>query len=173
MAPPNPSRRALIAIPLMSLLGAPALAQAPGGKAAPRARIVTMLGDSITAGYGLPARAALPAQLEAALKARGLVVRVRGAGVSGDTTAGGLARVDFSVAKDTELAIVALGANDLLQGQDPKRTRANLDAIVRKLKARKMRVLIAGITAPSEIGGSSTPCSARWRGPTGRRSIRT
>ena len=153
MAPPSPSRRALIAIPLMSLLGAPALAQAPGGKAAPRARIVTMLGDSITAGYGLPARAALPAQLEAALKARGLAVRVRGAGVSGDTTAGGLARVEFSVAKDTELAIVALGANDLLQGQDPKRTRANLDGIVRKLKARKMRVLIAGITAPLEIGG--------------------
>jgi acyl-CoA thioesterase I len=78
---------------------------------------------------------------------------VRGAGVSGDTTAGGLARVDFSVAKDTELAVVALGANDLMQGQDPKRTRANLDAIVRRLKARKIKVLVAGITAPTEIGG--------------------
>jgi acyl-CoA thioesterase-1 len=153
MAPPSPSRRTLLAIPLIGLFGAPALAQTPSGKAAPRARVITLLGDSITAGYGLPARAALPAQLEAALKARGLAVRVRGAGVSGDTTAGGLARVDFSVAKDTELAVVALGANDLLQGQDPKRTRANLDGIVRRLKARKMRVLICGITAPTEIGG--------------------
>jgi acyl-CoA thioesterase I len=153
MAPPSPSRRTLLAIPLIGLFSAPALAQAPSGKAAPRARVITLLGDSITAGYGLSARAALPAQLEAALKARGLAVRVRGAGVSGDTTAGGLARVDFSVAKDTELAVVALGANDLLQGQDPKRTRANLDGIVRRLKARKMRVLICGITAPTEIGG--------------------
>jgi acyl-CoA thioesterase I len=153
MAPPSPSRRTLLAIPLIGIFSAPALAQAPSGKPAPRARVITLLGDSITAGYGLSARAALPAQLEAALKARGLAVRVRGAGVSGDTTAGGLARVDFSVAKDTELAVVALGANDLLQGQDPKRTRANLDGIVRRLKARKMRVLICGITAPTEIGG--------------------
>jgi acyl-CoA thioesterase-1 len=79
--------------------------------------------------------------------------QVRAAGVSGDTTAGGLARVDFSVRKDTDLVIVALGANDLLQGQDPKRTRANLDGIIRRLKARKVGVVLAGIAAPVEIGG--------------------
>jgi acyl-CoA thioesterase-1 len=78
---------------------------------------------------------------------------VRAAGVSGDTTAGGLGRVDFSVQKDTSLAIVALGGNDLLQGLDPKRTRANLDGIIRKLKARKIPVLLVGITAPAEVGG--------------------
>ncbi len=78
---------------------------------------------------------------------------VRAAGVSGDTTAGGLERVEFSVQKDTDLAIVALGGNDLLQGLDPKRTRSNLDGIVKRLKARKIPVLLAGIVAPSEVGG--------------------
>jgi acyl-CoA thioesterase-1 len=78
---------------------------------------------------------------------------VRAAGVSGDTTAGGLSRVDFSVRKDTDLAIVALGANDLLQGQDPRRARANLDGIIKKLKARRIGVVLTGIAAPVEIGG--------------------
>ncbi|MDZ4374581.1 MAG: arylesterase [Phenylobacterium sp.] len=115
--------------------------------------MVTVLGDSITAGYGLPAKAALPAQLQAALARMGVSAVVRGAGVSGDTTAGGLARVDFSVRKDTVVAVVALGANDLLQGQDPKRTRANLDSIVKKLKTRGVGVVLAGIDAPAQIGG--------------------
>jgi acyl-CoA thioesterase-1 len=145
MAEPRPTRRAIFAVPLVLAAG-PALAQG-------RPRIVTVLGDSITAGYGLPSSAALPAQLQTALARRGTHVIVRGAGVSGDTTAGGLARVDFSVRKDTDLAIVALGANDLLQGQDPKRTRANLDAIVKKLKARGIAVIVAGIDAPAQIGG--------------------
>jgi len=83
----------------------------------------------------------------------GIANVVRAAGVSGDTTAGGLERVEFSVQRDTDLAIVALGGNDLLQGLDPKRTRSNLDAIVKKLKARKIAVLLAGIAAPSEVGG--------------------
>lgn len=146
MAKPRHSRRALLAWPLI-------LAAGPAMAAAPRARVVTLLGDSITAGYGLPARSALPYQLQLALAKLGASALVRAAGVSGDTTAGGLARVDFSVRKDTDLVVVALGANDLLQGQDPKRTRANLDGIVKKLKARKVGVVLAGIKAPVEVGG--------------------
>lgn len=146
MAKPRHSRRALLAWPLI-------LAAGPAIAAAPRARVVTVLGDSITAGYGLPARSALPYQLQLALTKLGAPAQVRAAGVSGDTTAGGLARVDFSVRKDTDLVIVALGANDLLQGQDPRRTRANLDGIVKKLKARKIGVVLTGIRAPVEVGG--------------------
>lgn len=145
MATPRPTRRTLLAASAL-LVARPALAQS-------RPKVVTMLGDSITAGYGLPAGSALPAQLRLQLKRLGVAAQVRGAGVSGDTTAGGLARVDFSVRKDTDLVIVALGANDLLQGQDPKRTRANLDSILKKLKARNIPIVLAGIAAPTEIGG--------------------
>jgi acyl-CoA thioesterase-1 len=119
--------------------------------AAPRP-VVTILGDSITAGLGLPAAQALPAQLEAALARIGVPALVRGAGVSGDTTASGLARVDFSVQSDTRVCLVALGGNDLLQGQDPATMRANLTAIVRKLKARRIAVVLAGMIAPPAIG---------------------
>ncbi|WP_414694656.1 arylesterase [Phenylobacterium sp.] len=145
MAKPRHSRRALLAWPLILAAG-PAMAAA-------RTKVITVLGDSITAGYGLPARAALPYQLQVALTRLGAPAQVRAAGVSGDTTAGGLARVDFSVRKDTDLVIVALGANDLLQGQDPRRTRANLDGIVKKLKARKIGVVLTGVMAPVEVGG--------------------
>jgi acyl-CoA thioesterase-1 len=129
------------------------MAAGPALAAPPRAKVITMLGDSITAGYGLSRQAALPNQLHLALQRLGVANVVRAAGVSGDTTAGGLARVDFSVQKDTDLAIVALGANDLLNGLDTRRTKANLDAIVRRLKARRIRVLVAGIAAPVEVGG--------------------
>ena len=132
---------------------APASAAEPAaGRAADRPLIVTMLGDSITAGYGLAAADALPAQLETALIARGLSVRVRAAGVSGDTSAGGLARVDFSVQDDTDLCIVALGGNDMLQGVDPATTRGNLDQIIKRLKARGIPVLLAGMKAPPQYG---------------------
>jgi acyl-CoA thioesterase-1 len=113
---------------------------------------VTLLGDSITAGYGLRAGAALPARLQAALARLGMAARVRGAGVSGDTTADGLARVDFSVQADTAVCVVALGGNDLLQGLDPRATRANLETIVRRLKARRISVVVAGLAAPRAIG---------------------
>ena len=145
MAAPRPTRRTLVALPL-AVAAWPALA-------ALRPRVVTVLGDSITAGFGLPARAALPYQLQLALAKLGVPALVRAAGVSGDTTAGGLARVDFSVQKDTDLAVVALGANDLLLGQDPRRTRANLDGIVRKLQNRRIGVVLTGIVAPVEVGG--------------------
>jgi acyl-CoA thioesterase I len=144
MPTPSPSRRTFFALPLLAAAW-PALAAKPA--------VITMLGDSITAGYGLPGKAALPSQLSAALTRMGVANVVRAAGVSGDTTAGGLGRVDFSVQKDTALAIVALGGNDLLQGLDPKGTRANLDGIIKKLKARKIPVLLVGITAPAEVGG--------------------
>jgi acyl-CoA thioesterase-1 len=135
-----------------ALTAAGALA-APGTLTAGRAPpVVTVLGDSITAGYGLRAAAALPARLQAELARLGAPARVRGAGVSGDTTADGLARVDFSVQGDTAVCVVALGGNDLLQGLDPHMTRANLEQIVRRLKARRIAVVLAGLTAPRAIG---------------------
>ncbi len=142
---PDPmlTRRLLIA----AALAAPLPALAAGRP------VVTILGDSITAGLGLPVSAAFPARLQAELAKLGKSATIRPAGVSGDTTAGGLARVDFSVQKDTTLCIVALGGNDLLQGLKPATTRANLDAIVKRLKARKIRVLLAGLAAPPAIGG--------------------
>src|SRR6476659_4020017 len=146
MAAPRHTRRAVLA---WTLLTPPAALAAPAGKP----KIVTMLGDSITAGYGLPAAQALPNQLHLALARLGVDNVVRGAGVSGDTLSGGAGRVDFSVRKDTDLTIVALGGNDLLQGQDTGLSRRALDAIVRKLQARGIGVLIAGIGAPSEVGG--------------------
>ena len=144
MLTPRPSRRTFFALPVLAAAW-PAFAALP--------LVITVLGDSITAGYGLPGKAALPNQLHLALTRLGVANIVRAAGVSGDTTAGGLGRVDFSVQKDTDLAIVALGGNDLLQGLDPKGTRANLDGIIKKLKARKIPVLLAGILAPTQVGG--------------------
>jgi acyl-CoA thioesterase I len=114
--------------------------------------VVTMLGDSITAGFGLAAADALPAQLQAALAAQGHVVQVRAAGVSGDTAADGLARLDFSVQDDTALCIVALGGNDMLQGIDPAVTKANIQKILQRLKARNIPVLLAGMRAPASYG---------------------
>jgi acyl-CoA thioesterase-1 len=142
-------RRALLAA-LAASAAAP-FAAAPAS-AARRAPVVTILGDSITAGLGLPAAAALPAQLADALARRGIAAVVRGAGVSGDTTADGLARLDFSVQPDTAVCLVALGGNDLLQGLDPKTTRADLTAIVRRLKARRIGVVLAGQSAPRAVG---------------------
>ena len=109
---PLQTRRAIVA----SLGGA---AFSTSVRAAPGPRIVILLGDSITAGYGLAQKDALPAQLELALRRLGVDVQVHGAGVSGDTTADGLARVDFSVRADAALCLVELGGNDLLQGADP------------------------------------------------------
>lgn len=134
------------------LFAAPLLAAGPALGA--RRKVVTMLGDSITAGLGLPAAQALPARLEAGLVKRGASAIVRGAGVSGDTSAGGLARVDFSVQGDTDICLVALGGNDLLQGLDPKTTRANLDQIIARLQKRKIGVVLAGLQPPAAIGRS-------------------
>ena len=124
---------------------------APAAAAERPVRIV-MLGDSIAAGFGLPVAEALPAKLEKALRAKGLNVTVENAGVSGDTPAGGLARLDWSVGEGTDAVIIELGANDALRGADPKQTRAALDAIIRRLKERKIAVLLAGMMAPRNFG---------------------
>jgi len=112
-----------------------------------------LLGDSLTAGYGLPASQAFPAKLEAALRAAGIDVQVVNAGVSGDTSAGGLARLDWAIGdRAPEFAFVALGANDGLRGLDVDAMERNLDGIVAKLAARGSRVMLAGMLAPPNMG---------------------
>lgn len=130
------------------------LAAASQVAAAPAVPLVTVLGDSITAGLGLPAREAMPARLQAALTRMNVLAKVRAAGVSGDTSGGGLARVDFSVGSDTALCVVALGGNDLLQGIEPRVTKANLRAILQKLRARRINAMLVGVGAPPLIGAS-------------------
>ena len=133
------------------LLAALALFTIASAALAEPVRIVA-LGDSLTAGYGLPAAKAFPVQLEAALKARGLDVRVENAGVSGETAAQGLARLDWSVPPGTEAVIVALGANDMLRGLDPAVAEAALADILARLKARGLPVLLAGMKAAPNLG---------------------
>jgi acyl-CoA thioesterase I len=113
---------------------------------------IVALGDSLTAGYGLPMEAAFPSVLERALRARGHQVEIINAGVSGDTSSGGLARLDWSVPDGTDGVIVELGANDALRGIDPAVTRAALDEIVTRLKARGIAVMLAGMLAPRNLG---------------------
>jgi acyl-CoA thioesterase-1 len=113
---------------------------------------ILALGASITAGYGLDAADSLPVQLEAALRAHGVDATVINSGVSGDTSAGGLARLDWALADNPDLVILDLGGNDALRAIDPKTTEANLDAIVSRLKAEKRGVLIAGMLAPPNLG---------------------
>ncbi|WP_244538282.1 arylesterase [Methylobacterium sp. ap11] len=120
--------------------------------AAERPLALVALGDSLTAGLGLPADAAFPAQLEAALKARGHAVTIANAGVSGDTATGGLDRVAWSVPDGTDGVILELGANDMLRGTDPAVTEKALDTIVAGLKARGIPVLLAGMRAAPNLG---------------------
>jgi len=126
----------------------------PGGPGRP-VKIVA-LGDSLTAGLGLSADAAFPARLERALAQKGIAAEVVNAGVSGDTSADGLSRLDWSVPDDTDAVILELGANDALRGIDPAQTRANLDTILRRLAARKLPVLLAGMRAPPNLGAEYT-----------------
>jgi len=128
------------------LLAAAAPAQAAGPAT------IAVLGDSIAAGYGLPAAQAFPARLEAALRAKGRDVKIINAGVSGDTTAGGLSRLDWTLSDKPDLVIVELGGNDALRGMDPKASEANLDAILVKLKAAGMKILLTGMLAPPNYG---------------------
>ncbi|MFG1340143.1 arylesterase [Xanthobacter autotrophicus] len=113
---------------------------------------IVAFGDSLTAGYGLPASAAFPARLEAALKAKGLDVKVENAGVSGETASQGLARLDWSIGEGTDAVIVELGANDMLRGLNPATTRAALTEIVQRLRARGITVLLAGMKAAPNLG---------------------
>ena len=130
-----------------------ALALAATLAAAPAAATtrISAFGDSLSAGYQLPADAAFPAVLERALRQDGFDVRVDNAAVSGDTTQGGVERLDWSVPDGTDLAIVELGANDMLRGIDPGVTAKNLDAIVDGLQKRRIKVLLAGMYASVEL----------------------
>jgi acyl-CoA thioesterase-1 len=136
---------------LLATLAAVMFALAATPAAAEPVRLV-VLGDSLTAGYGLPPGAGFPARLEAALRERGRDVTVIDAGVSGDTTAGGLSRLDWSVGADAQAVIVELGGNDMLRGVDPARTAENLDKIVARLTERGLPVMVAGMRAPGNFG---------------------
>ena len=114
--------------------------------------VIAALGDSLTQGYGLPRDQGLVPQLEAWLRDRGADVRVLNAGVSGDTTAGGLSRVDWTLTDEVDAMIVALGGNDLLRGIDPATSRANLAGILEAAEAAEVEVLLVGLSAPGNYG---------------------
>ncbi|WP_439816449.1 arylesterase [Zavarzinia sp. CC-PAN008] len=131
-------------------------AQASSAQAAPAQVRVLALGDSLTAGYGLDPEQGFTVRLAEALKARGIDARVENAGVSGDTSAGGLARLDWALGAfngaTPDLVIVELGANDALRGLDPQATRENLRTILQRLKEKGAPVLLAGMMAPPNLG---------------------
>ena len=136
----------LVNIMILGLAGN-ALSESPE----PTVRIVAF-GDSLTAGLGLKPGQGFPAQLNKLLKARGLDAEVADAGVSGDTTAGGLARLDWAVPPGTDAVILELGANDALRGSSTDEARRNLEAIVVALKKRGIAILIAGMRSPRNLG---------------------
>ena len=109
-------------------------------------------GDSLTAGYGLDPQDVFPVRLEGALRAHGIAARIINAGVSGDTTAGGLARLDWSLESKPAVMIVQLGGNDALRGIEPEVTRANLDAFIGRIRAVGVKVVLAGMYAPPNMG---------------------
>jgi acyl-CoA thioesterase-1 len=113
---------------------------------------IVALGDSLTAGLGLPEKDGFVPRLQAALAEKGVSADIVNAGVSGDTAADGLARLDWSVAQDTDAVIVELGANDMLRGISPATTRAALDAILQRLTARHIAVLLCGMRAAPNLG---------------------
>jgi acyl-CoA thioesterase-1 len=122
----------------------------PAARAAPVS--ILAFGDSLTAGFGLAEADGFTAKLQAALAGKGIDARVINGGVSGDTSAGGLARLDWSLADKPDLVILELGANDALRGLDPAATRANLDAMLQRLRAAGVPVLLVGMRAPPNLG---------------------
>ena len=131
-------------------------AASPAVSPTSQARRIVCLGDSLTAGLGLSSNEAYPAQLAAQLRAAGLDFEVVNAGVSGDTSAGGLRRLEWSMTGDVQVLVVALGANDGLRGLPPKDLRANLAQIIEKAQARQVRVVLAGMEAPPNFGEAYT-----------------
>jgi acyl-CoA thioesterase-1 len=136
--------RALVAVLVASLAFA--------GPVHATERIVVAFGDSLTAGLGVMPDESYPAQLQARLRADGYAYRVVNAGASGDTTAGGLRRVDWALKNKPAIVIVALGANDAMRGQDLASVRANLDGIVARFQKAGARVLVAGMEVPPNYG---------------------
>lgn len=140
-----------------AIVNACAIAIAAAGAAAPAAAAgparLLVLGDSLTAGYGLPQAEAFPTRLQQALTRAGLAAEVINGGVSGDTSAGGLARLDWMIAdRPPTHALVALGANDGLRALPPEAMERNLDRIVARLRERGAKVLLAGMAAPPNLG---------------------
>lgn len=136
---------------LMVLIGG-AGAMPHAGAAEPKPITLVAFGDSLSAGYMLPQSASFPAQLQVALAAKGYKVAVVNAGVSGDTSAGGLQRLDWSLQDKVDGVIVELGANDALRGIEPELTKENLDKIIARIKAKGVDVLLAGMKAPGNWG---------------------
>lgn len=135
---------------LFAVAATPASAEVPAAEGEPIQ--IVALGDSLTQGYGVDPGKAFPEQLQAALRKDGMNVVVENAGVSGDTTSGGLSRLDWSVPDTADLVIVELGANDALRGIAPEITRKNLDEILRRLTERGQKVVFAGMLAPPNMG---------------------
>jgi acyl-CoA thioesterase I len=140
---------AACALALFAVLPATSWAQSTASGAPLR---IVAFGDSLTAGYGLPADAAFPSVLEKALRARGHNVEITNAGVSGDTASAGLDRLDWSVPDGTSGVILELGANDMLRGIDPAVTRRAVEKIVERLEARRIPVMLAGMFATRNLG---------------------
>jgi acyl-CoA thioesterase-1 len=115
---------------------------------------ILAFGDSLTAGFGLPSEQAFPVRLEAKLKADGYKVEVANGGVSGETTAGGLARLNWALGQRPDIVLLELGANDALRGIDPKLARSNLDSMLAQLTAEKITVLLIGMKAPGNWGAA-------------------
>jgi acyl-CoA thioesterase-1 len=137
---------------MRSLLAALAAGLALAAPAHAVERVIVAFGDSLTAGLGVTPEDSYPARLQARLRAEGYDYRVVNAGASGDTTAGGLRRVDWALKNKPEIVIVALGANDALRGQDLASVRANLNAIVARFQKAGVRVLVAGMEVPPNYG---------------------
>ncbi|MBV8193127.1 MAG: arylesterase [Alphaproteobacteria bacterium] len=138
---------------LMLCVSAHAQTAPPSGAPQPAVPIkLAILGDSLAAGYGVKPEQSIPAKLEAALKAEGRNVTVMNQGVSGDTTAGGLERLDWMLGDKPDIVLIELGANDALRGLDPAEAERNLDAIIAKLKSEGVRVWLAGMLAPRNFG---------------------
>ncbi|MBR0966902.1 arylesterase [Bradyrhizobium diazoefficiens] len=140
-----------IAVLMLALMTIATPASAQAQPAAKPVKLV-VLGDSLSAGLGLPAQQAFPAKLQKALQARDIAVDMTNAGVSGDTSSGGRDRLDWSVPDGTDGVIVELGANDALRGIDPDLTRGALTDIVTRLKARGIAVMLCGMLAPPNYG---------------------
>ena len=143
-------RRKLFLASLAALCAAGWFLHGPEAKADPV--MIVAFGDSLTAGQGLPTQDAFPSKLAAALKAKGYDVAIVNAGVSGDTTSAALARVDWSVSAGTQAVILEFGANDAFRGVLPAIVSQNLDEVIRRLKARNIEVLLAGMYAPRNLG---------------------
>jgi acyl-CoA thioesterase-1 len=144
-------RRAFLQLSAALLLGALSYSSRSTAQEEPPLKIIAF-GDSLVAGYGLAADTAFPAVLEKTLRAEGYRVTVVNAGVSGDTASGGQARLDWALTEGADGVILELGANDMLRGVDPEVTKAALDAILGELKARNIKVLIAGMKATPSLG---------------------